>query len=192
MLHICYFPNQPALPSFDVSLHVVLDCAVCEVGYSPSLAHTCTRCSNSRQNGLVAIAAVVAVVTVCAIAVFLAHLLSTEPEERGVGCLHRRVSRGLPLQAFKIVVVVWQIVTQASDSPSLAATVMTFVVVPKDFESNPVFERPSARHTAPFTSHLYIHVLEQLDVSGSLMLKPPAEYKEIISCTVLAKRRHRH
>lgn len=53
-----------------------------------------------------------AIVTVFAIVTFSKFLLSTEVEERNVGYFHRRVVRSVPLQALKIIVVVWQISTQ--------------------------------------------------------------------------------
>lgn len=55
---------------------------------------------------LVALVAVFAVVTVFKL------LLSTEVEEANIERFHRRVLRAVPVQALKIIVVVWQILTQ--------------------------------------------------------------------------------
>ncbi|CAM9479810.1 unnamed protein product [Ectocarpus fasciculatus] len=87
-------------------------CAVCGDGYSPSLAHTCTRCSSSRRQGLMVATVFAALVAVGAIVATFRYLLSTEVEERNIGCFHRRIFRAIPLQAFKIIIVVWQILTQ--------------------------------------------------------------------------------
>ncbi|CAB1120469.1 unnamed protein product [Ectocarpus sp. CCAP 1310/34] len=110
------------LPSCSLCRSVVFvpvpltDCAVCETDYSPSLAHTCTRCSSSRRQGLVAATAIAALVAVFAVATFFKFLLSTEVEEGGnIGRFRRRVLRAVPVQALKIVVVVWQILTQFAD-----------------------------------------------------------------------------
>lgn len=62
-----------------------------------------------------AAAVIVGIVAFAAIAVFCAHLVSTELGEWKWGCLHRRLPGSQLLQAFKIVIVVWQIVTQARD-----------------------------------------------------------------------------
>eukprot|EP00752_Nemacystus_decipiens_P013346 g11816.t1 len=78
--------------------------------------YTCTRCSSSRREVLVAIAAIAALVVVFAVAKTLQYLLSTELEERRVGWFHRRVLRAVPVQALKIVVVVWQILTQFAEA----------------------------------------------------------------------------
>lgn len=59
-------------------------------------------------------AAIAALVIVLAIVTIFRYLLSTELEERNYGWFHRRVLRVVPVQALKIVVVVWQIVTQVS------------------------------------------------------------------------------
>lgn len=83
------------------------DCAVCESGYSPSLGTTCTPCSGSKRQGLIAAGAIVMVVAVFAIMAFSAYLVSTDFNEREKCCLHSRIIRAVPLQAFKIIIVVW-------------------------------------------------------------------------------------
>lgn len=55
---------------------------------------------------------VAALVSAFAIGTITKFLLSTDFEERNAGCFHRRVLPALPLQALKIIVVVWQILTQ--------------------------------------------------------------------------------
>ena len=44
------------------------------------------------------------------------YLLSTKLEEEEFGCFHRRVLPAVPVQALKIVVVVWQVLTQVGAS----------------------------------------------------------------------------
>eukprot|EP00903_Cladosiphon_okamuranus_P012633 g11819.t1 len=105
-------------------------CAVCETGYSSSLAYTCTRCSSSRRQGLKAAIAIGAIVAILAVAVFCRYVLSTEVEGRDTGCFHRRVLQAVPLQALKIIVVVWQILTQFA-----AAANVTYPGVYQDFVS---------------------------------------------------------
>ena len=51
-------------------------------------------------------------VAVFAVVTIFKYLLSTEVEEENRGCFRRRVLRAIPVQALKIIVVVWQIVTQ--------------------------------------------------------------------------------
>ncbi|CAN0242647.1 unnamed protein product, partial [Scytosiphon promiscuus] len=43
-------------------------CTVCESNFAPSLGHTCTRCSSSTLQGLIAAAVIAALVALCAIA----------------------------------------------------------------------------------------------------------------------------
>ncbi|CAB1105335.1 unnamed protein product [Ectocarpus sp. CCAP 1310/34] len=93
-------------------------CAVCESGYASSLAHTCTQCSSSRRNGFVVAAAIAVVAAVCAIVAICAHLISGEVSEQS--CLHRRLSAMLPLQSFKIIIVVWQILTQFASAANIS------------------------------------------------------------------------
>lgn len=88
------------------------DCAVCETGYAPSLAHTCTRCSSTRREGSIASTVIAALVTVSATVTIFQYMLSIQHEEGIVGCFYRWVLRAVPLQAFKIIAVVWQILTQ--------------------------------------------------------------------------------
>lgn len=58
--------------------------------------------------------AIVTLVAVVAIGVIVRYLLSTEVEGEDARCFRRRVLRAVPVQALKIVVVTWQILTQVS------------------------------------------------------------------------------
>ncbi|CAM9835026.1 unnamed protein product [Pylaiella littoralis] len=86
-------------------------CAVCGTDYSPSLSHTCTRCTISRRQGLMAAAIISALVAVFATVKTFQYMLSTELEQENMGC-STRVVRAVPRQSMKIIVVVWQILTQ--------------------------------------------------------------------------------
>lgn len=99
-----------------VRVHVLADCAVCETGFAPALAHACTRCSSSRREGLIAVTVIAALVTLCAIVTIFRYLLSTEHEHGNIGCIYRGLLRAVPLQALKIILVVWQILTQVCHS----------------------------------------------------------------------------
>lgn len=61
-----------------------------------------------------AVAVIVLVVAACAMVVFSGYLVSMDFEEGETCCLHRKILRAMPLQAVKIVIVVWPILTQAS------------------------------------------------------------------------------
>eukprot|EP00752_Nemacystus_decipiens_P008612 g7691.t1 len=95
-------------------------CAVCESGYASSLAHTCTRCSGSRRDGLVAAAVIVGTAALCVLVAFCAYLLSAETGERRRGCIHQSVSAKFPLQSLKIIIVVWQILTQFASAANIS------------------------------------------------------------------------
>jgi len=60
----------------------------------------------------VAAAVIAALVTVLAVAMISNFLLSPGADEGNTGCFQRRVLRAVPVQGFKIIVVVWQILTQ--------------------------------------------------------------------------------
>lgn len=82
---------------------------MCSEGYSASLAFTCTKCVDDR--GGIAILVVAAVSVLGAAIALYRHLVSGEMDGARRGIIHRFIKR-LPLQAIKIVVVVWQILTQ--------------------------------------------------------------------------------
>ena len=93
------------------------DCSVCSEEYAMTLSFTCTECVDTR--GGIAIMAVVAVFSLCAVSALLVHLVSGEVDGARQGLIHR-VTKRLPLQSIKIVVVVWQILTQVRDMIGLS------------------------------------------------------------------------
>ena len=86
------------------------DCSVCSKTYSASLGFACNKCSDNAGGGI-ALVVSMGVVFVLAFAAFLSYMLSGET--RGAGqSIVARVTRFFPLQSVKIVIVVWQILTQ--------------------------------------------------------------------------------
>lgn len=117
LLPLCSLDRRLRVPVYSCT-----DCTVCDTDYSPTLAHTCTRCSSSRRQGLVAAVVIGAIAAVFAIAIICQYMLSAELEDSRARRFHRRVLAAVPVQALKIIVVVWQIVTQVpSHLPSKAA-----------------------------------------------------------------------
>ncbi|CAN0353583.1 unnamed protein product [Ectocarpus sp. 6 AP-2014] len=84
-------------------------CSVCSEGYAVSLVFTCTKCVDDR--GGIALLVVVGVFVLGAAIVLYMHLVLEETDGASRGVIHRLTER-LPLQSMKIVVVVWQIVSQ--------------------------------------------------------------------------------
>lgn len=76
-----------------------------------SLVFTCAKCVDDR--GGIAILVVVGVFVLGAAIALYMYLVSEEKEGARRGIIHRFTKR-LPLQSIKIVVVVWQILTQVS------------------------------------------------------------------------------
>ncbi|CAM9458195.1 unnamed protein product [Ectocarpus sp. 8 AP-2014] len=84
-------------------------CSVCSVDYSTTLSFTCTECVDS--DGGITIMIVAAVFVLGGVIVLCMYLVSGGLDGAGKGIIHRLTQR-LPLQSIKIVVVVWQILTQ--------------------------------------------------------------------------------
>ncbi|CAN0174738.1 unnamed protein product [Ectocarpus sp. 4 AP-2014] len=174
-------------------------CAVCETGYSPALAHTCTRCSSSRRQGLVAASVIAALVVAFAVATIVEFLLSTEDDEGNVGCFRRRVLRAVPVQALKIIVVVWQILTQFADAANT-----TYPGVYQDFISaidvvnldlGSVLAAGCLWSDIDFHGRLLVSTIGPLVVVGSLALTyliAVRRNRASGNAAVVEKIRHRH
>lgn len=89
------------------------DCSVCSDGYTAEPGFSCVRCSE--HAGGVAVAAVLGVVALLGAVVMVSYILSGEVAGRGTGIV-ARLTRFVPLQSVKIVVVAWQILTQVRAS----------------------------------------------------------------------------
>ncbi|CAM9273146.1 unnamed protein product [Ectocarpus sp. 4 AP-2014] len=149
-------------------------CAVCETDYSPSLDDTCTRCSSSRRQGLVAATIIAALVAVVVVTSIIKFLLSAEDGERGTGGLRRRALRAVPVQAVKIIVVVWQILTQFADvaSASYPGVYEDFLnaVDVVNFDLGSVFAAACLVSDVDFHARLLVSTIGPLVVAGSLAI----------------------
>lgn len=95
-------------------LAFLADCSVCQDGYAATLAFICARCSGSGQAAVLSVAMVFMVIAVGVVVYIVTFLVSTRPTETSDNRLHARVLRALPLASVKIIVVVWQILSQVS------------------------------------------------------------------------------
>ena len=99
----------PILSPCHVPRFLFPDCSVCSKNYVPGLSFICRKCSDSAMSYTIA-----AVVTVMIVAVGLTivfYLLSTERSVVGQGIV-ASITQRLPTQSVKIIIVVWQILTQ--------------------------------------------------------------------------------
>ena len=104
--------SRYACVRLSVSPRYDADCSVCEKGYSATLAHTCKRCSGSDQTIILVVAIVAIVMATAGGAYLTVYLVSMEPANARTTRLHVKLLQYAPLQAFKILVVLWQILTQ--------------------------------------------------------------------------------
>lgn len=107
MYHAIRSEHQHPLGSCVVCCYA--DCSICSTDYTMAMAFTCTKCMDS--DGSAAIISVIAVLVLGAIIVLYMHLVSGEMDGAREGIIHR-VTKRLPVQSIKIIVVVWQILTQ--------------------------------------------------------------------------------
>eukprot|EP00752_Nemacystus_decipiens_P006539 g5890.t1 len=102
-------------------------CAVCEPGFSATLGSTCSPCSGLRYSVVLTSTIVLLFALALVVLIGAIHLVSTEPEESFLCrnhlcrcCKHVGKKNRSLLASFKIVIVVWQIVTQFSDVANVA------------------------------------------------------------------------
>lgn len=97
------------------------DCAVCARYYAPGFAYSCRSCVGDERALAIGVFSAFLVVAVMVVALVIAHLVRKIDHSGGsksalqtMGCWSfiRRVADAIPITAVKIVVVVWQIVTQ--------------------------------------------------------------------------------
>ncbi|CAM9855884.1 unnamed protein product, partial [Ascophyllum nodosum] len=84
-------------------------CSVCSENYAPSLGFTCRECSKRSVGTAMAVVLTVLALTIGIIIVRHLLYMNVEGDRRGVV---DRVMRRVPLQSVKIIVTVWQILTQ--------------------------------------------------------------------------------
>lgn len=98
-------------------------CAVCAGGYTAGLSYTCSKCSADRRHAVIASAGVLLfAVAVAAVALGVKHLRRSgaretqerRPPSRTMKILQSCFKRIMGSPALKIVIVAWQIVSQAS------------------------------------------------------------------------------
>ena len=89
------------------------DCSVCSDGYSEKLGFTCSKCSKDSAVGIV-VAAILSIAALFAAVCVVWYLISGEAGlSAGQGVIGF-LTRYIPLQSVKIVIVAWQILTQVS------------------------------------------------------------------------------
>lgn len=103
-------------------LYVVSDCSVCQPGYAPVFGQRCRTCDGKGKQTAMAVSAIVLsalVVVVCFIVADLVQVIDPEPTPETKASWRRRLSawrvrvvKKFPRTAVKIVLVVWQIITQ--------------------------------------------------------------------------------
>ena len=119
--------RHPPTSCLSLSFVVILspDCAVCTEGFSPGYAHTCKSCLGDSKRRALAVISAIALLALVAATFLVAKLVSvveTGPPsgedkeqshwQRRCSLWQARMRKTVPLTAVKIVVVVWQIVTQ--------------------------------------------------------------------------------
>lgn len=100
--------------SFPVMLRLSIfaDCSVCQKGYAASSVYTCTKCSDWSRAVALGVVIVVVILLVALMAVFVAFVASAKSVDSWRKLFSNKLLRALPLQSIKILVVVWQILTQ--------------------------------------------------------------------------------
>lgn len=128
------YPPPNALVLIFVSV-----CAVCADGYARGVGYTCTQCSGSRRTVTITVvlallvAAMLITVVVCAKSAECSVAEKTMTTTTSLFCGRLRTSLSRfectkASQALKIVIVAWQIVTQASKCPN-AKNVLNILLV---------------------------------------------------------------
>ena len=85
-------------------------CSVCSSGYSQGLGSSCQECSDSTEKVVFVIASCL---TMLFLVLVIQFLLSGKDDHSATG-IYSSIRRHIPFQSIKIVIVVWQIITQFS------------------------------------------------------------------------------
>lgn len=108
-------------------------CAVCADGYTSDIGYACSRCTSGRRAATIAVISVLLLAVVAlTVALGVRHLRSRRDEAHaptgggsgaasragGVARIGSRLWRSRVTQTVKIIVVSWQIITQASEAKS--------------------------------------------------------------------------
>ncbi|CAN0042723.1 unnamed protein product [Ectocarpus fasciculatus] len=86
-------------------------CSICSGGYTEQLGFACNKCSESKVGGIV-VAVIVAILALFAGLAVISYVMSGDADVGAERGFVERVARHIPLQAVKIVIVSWQILTQ--------------------------------------------------------------------------------
>lgn len=99
------------------------DCSVCTENYVTGLGYTCEKCTISRT-GSIALAVILSVLCIVAGASIIMFLVErkTEGTRRGVVVL---VTRYIPTHSVKIIIVVWQILTQVGGEHEISVILLS-------------------------------------------------------------------
>ena len=113
----------------------VADCAVCAEGFAPGIAYSCRKCSGGVTTLAVAIMAAFVVALLLFATFVFVHLGSVVPDEsvemgqssrmRKYSSCRASIAQIVPFTAIKIVVTVWQIISQVC-SPRPRREISTF------------------------------------------------------------------
>lgn len=98
------------------------DCAVCDEGYAPGMAYSCHQCSKGRTSLALALAAIVSLAVLAVLVVIGRKLMfgtAMTPHDARLATSSwcQRIRQAIPYQAVKILIMVWQIVTQVRTFP---------------------------------------------------------------------------
>ena len=119
-LFLSLYIIKPTVPLRHASCsHQSPDCAVCLDGYARGFGNSCIECSGQRRSAMIAFTAVVVVALVASIVIGIQSLeVDTEAHScsprQVLKMVYHQIRRTRASQALKIMVVSWQIVTQAS------------------------------------------------------------------------------
>ena len=85
---------------------------MCKEDYYTTLAFTCEKCSTSSRTTALVLAIVLMGGAAVSVVFLTAYLVSVEPGEARMTRRDVKLLRSLPLQAIKILVIMWQILTE--------------------------------------------------------------------------------
>lgn len=120
--------NIRAPLSFPSKLYT--DCAVCGDGYTPGIEYSCNKCTGATRIFSLGIGAAILIVGVFVLVMVLSALVRVEAcseqesknaitskWEQKINSCRSSIAKAIPLTAIKVVLVVWQIVTQVCPIP---------------------------------------------------------------------------
>ena len=113
-----HFDTHPATPLCGLPTFLFPDCSVCSKTYARGLDFICQRCSDGKKNIAITITVVIMVLIIAFGLAIFSYLVSAEVGGAGRGIVDR-VTRWVPMQSIKIIVVAWQILTQVRGDNSI-------------------------------------------------------------------------